>query len=221
VKGTPLAELPDYPRYTVAAQSSDGRWRYEDALPAADTRTVEVGLRGGTYTDDGQGRGSADPGLGAGGLVRTGPLTDGVWTFGAPVIQRTHVAGVPEARLLLKPLAPRSNVVVNLYDVDPSGSATMISRGAGMADLLGEEVVRLWPTDWVLEPGHRLAVRVTDANTDNYVHVPSGGEVQVVSGVVELPVLPAGPRTAAPGTSTPRLESYRQRAPFSVADLLR
>jgi uncharacterized protein len=221
VKGTPLDELPDYPRYTVAAQSGDGSWRYEDALPAADTGTVEVGLRCGVYTDDGSGRGSADPGLGAGGLVRTGSLTDGVWTFGEPVRERTHIAGVPQAVLSVRPLLPRSNVVVNLYDVDPQGRATMISRGAGLVDVLGEEVVRLWPTDWVLQPGHRLGVRVSDANTDNYVHVPSGGQVQVLSGVVELPVLPAGPRTSAPGTSTPRLETYRQRAPFDVSALLR
>jgi uncharacterized protein len=220
VKGTPLADLPEYPDYTVAAQTSDGTWRHEDALPAADTLTVEMALRPGSYTDDGMGRGSADTGLGAGGLVRTGSLTDGIWTFGAPVAVRTHIAGVPVATIPVRPSLPRANVVVNLYDVGTDGRATMISRGAGMADLLGEEVIRMWPTDWVLEPGHRLAVRVHDANTENYVHVPSLATVDVIGGHVDLPVLPAARVSDAEGAPAPRLLTYRQRAPFDVSAIL-
>lgn len=96
----------------------------------------------------------------------------------------------------------------------------MITRGAGMVDTEGEEVIRMWPTDWVLEPGHRLAVRVSDANTENYIHVPTNAEVQVVSGRVELPMLPAARVSDLAGEPAPRLLSYQQRAPFDVSSQL-
>ena len=220
VKGTPLADLPDYPDYTVAAQTSDGTWRSEDSLPATDTVFTDMPLRGGVYVDNGTGRGSADSSLGAGGVLSTGSLTDGVWTFGEPYTARTQMAGIPVATMLIDPTLPRANVVVNLYDVAPDGRATMITRGAGMVDAQGTEVITMWPTDWVFEPGHRLAVRVSDANTENYIHVPTNADVQVVSGQVELPMLPSARVSDLAGDPAPRLESYLQRAPFDVSSLL-
>ena len=219
VVGTPLEELPDYPDYTVAAQTSDGTWRYEDALPSASTVTEQVLLEGGVYTDDGTGRGQAWSGLGAGGLISTGSLTDGVWTFGDVLTERTHVAGIPTARLAVVPTLPLSNVVVNVYDVDPDGNAMMISRGAGLVDTTSTEVIQMWPTDWVFEPGHRIAVRVSDANTENYVHVPTASQVQVIGGQVDLPVLPAVLRPTA-GDQAPRMTSYLANGGFDVSDLL-
>ena len=170
--------------------------------------------------DNGTGRGSADSSLGAGGVLSTGSLTDGVWTFGEPYTARTQMAGIPVATMLIDPTLPRANVVVNLYDVAPDGRATMITRGAGMVDAQGTEVITMWPTDWVFEPGHRLAVRVSDANTENYIHVPTNADVQVVSGQVELPMLPSARVSDLAGDPAPRLESYLQRAPFDVSSLL-
>ena len=221
VKGTPLSELPDYPDYTIAAQTSDGTWRTEDALPSADARMVDLDLRGGTYVDDGAGMGSADGELGAGGLVPRGrPDDPGVWTFSEPLARRTQVAGIPRATLTLAPQLPASNLVVNVYDVDLDGRATMITRGAALVNGLGEMTLDLWPTDWVLEEGHRIGVRVSDANTENYVHIPTNASVQVISGRVALPTLPEPRVSDTAGEMAPRLETYLERAPFDVSDEL-
>ena len=215
-----IAEDPrmSYPAAPVTAQASDGTWRYADALPEGDA-TAQLQLEGGVYTDDGTGRGSADSSLGAGGLVATGSLTDGVWTFGDPLPTDTHIAGVPVARLAVDPTLPLSNVVVNIYDVAPSGMATMVSRGAGLVDTLSTEVIRMWPTDWVFEEGHRIAVRVSDANTENYVHVPTLGSVQLISGQVDMPLVTEVARPTA-GERAPRMDSYLTRGPFMVDDEL-
>ena len=223
VRGTSLADIADdprmtYPDYTVAAQTSDGTWRAEESLPAADTVRTEMALRSGTYTDDGQGRGS-NGFAGAGGLVTIGSANaPGIWTFSDPLAESVHIAGIPVATLFLDPDLPRTNVVVNIYDVDPTGNAVMVNRGAGMIDAAGEEVIRMWPTDWVFAPGHRIGVRVMDANTENYVHVPTFGDVVMRSGRVDLPVLPAGRATTpTDGTTNGALEAHKRTAGFNVS----
>ena len=126
------------------------------------------------------------------------------------------MAGIPSAAVTLAPKAPRTNVVVNVYDVAPDGSATMITRGAAMADAAGVEQVRLFPTDWTFARGHRVGVLVSGANAEAYVHVPTQTTVAVEGGTVTLPWLSTTRRTPTQGVIAPRLEGFRERAPFAV-----
>jgi hypothetical protein len=106
---------------------------------------------------------------------------------------------------------------VNLYDVDPEGKATLISRGAALTDAAGPKDVLLWPTDWIFEPGHRIGVLVSGANQDAYTHVPTRTTVAVGGGTVRLPFLSFERVSDLQGAPAPRLETYLIRAPFNVA----
>jgi hypothetical protein len=202
----------------VAAQGSNGRWTAEKAWPARDTTVRTAPLLPGSYVDDATNVGSNDSAAGVGG---SGPLGGkrtgaGAWTFSPPLKKSARMAGIPSAAVQLAPLAPRTNVAVNVYDVAPDGTATMVTRGAATADAAGVEAVRLFPTDWTFAKGHRVGVLVSGANAESYIHVPTRTTVQVGGGTVALPWMPATGRTATQGTGNPRLERYREAAPFAV-----
>ena len=126
------------------------------------------------------------------------------------------MAGIPAASVDLARAVPRTNVVVNVYDVAPDGTATMVTRGAATADAAGVEQVRLFPTDWTFKKGHRVGVLVSGANAEAYVHVPTHTNVGVDGGTVTLPWLSTTKRTPTQGVIAPRLETYLSTAPFAV-----
>jgi predicted acyl esterase len=203
----------------VAAQGSDGRWTAERTWPPKDARVLSGGLKSGSYVDDARNVGSQDSRAGAGGVGALGSKTTGAgaWTFSPPLTRDARLAGIPSAVVDLVPRAPRTNVAVNVYDVAPDGTATMITRGAGMADAAGREPVALFPTDWTFRRGHRVGVLVSGANAEAYVHVPTRTTVQVDGGSVTLPWLATTKRTPTSGAIAPRLEQFLERAPFAVS----
>ncbi|HEV2814710.1 MAG TPA: CocE/NonD family hydrolase [Solirubrobacteraceae bacterium] len=204
----------------VALQGSDGRWRREAAWPPADTRPHVAPLNAGTYADDGWNLGSGDLGAGAGGSALYGgePYTTGAgtWTLSRPLARLAHLAGIPHAKVDVAPVAPQTNLVVNVYDVAPDGQATMISRGARLVSEEGPAAVELYPTEWQLPAGHRIGVLVSGANAEAWVHVPTQTDVEVRGGTIALPLRTRGPGRPLQGAPAPRLESYREDAPFSV-----
>lgn len=217
VKGLPLDQAPTDLDPVIAAQGSDGIWREESSFPPPDASDLPVHVILGSYEDDGENQGSMDSAAGPGGGETLSPkLGHGSWTFTPPLPHDAHVMGIPSAAVQLDLQVPRTNVVVNVYDVDPDGRATMITRGAAMADVDGVEQVALYPTDWIFEAGHRIGVLVSGANTEAYVHVPTNTVVTVTSGSVQLPFLKYRREADLQGEPAPRLESYRTRAPFNV-----
>ncbi|HVE98687.1 MAG TPA: CocE/NonD family hydrolase, partial [Mycobacteriales bacterium] len=202
----------------VVAQTSTGTWTAEPTWPARDARGLTAPLLAGTYADDGRNRGSNDTAAGPGGA---GPVVDspttgaGAWTFSPPLRRTARLAGIPSARVVLTTSAPRTNVVVNVYDVAPDGRATMVTRGAALSDG-GAKLVALWPTDWTFRPGHRVGVLVSGANSEAYVHVPTRQQVSVESGAVTLPWLSTTRRPVTAGIGNPRLETFLESAPFEV-----
>lgn len=218
LKDVPLEDAPTHLDPVIAAQGSDGIWRSEEEWPPADAETITGELLPGTYEDDGRNIGSADSGYGPGGLFTFQSLTGhGSWTFSPPLGHRAHLGGIPVARIDVTPAAPRTNLVVNVYDVSPDGAATMITRGAAMVDAAGTKEIRLWPTDWRFEPGHRVGVLVSGANQESYVHVSTRTTVTVDGGEIDLPFLRLERTSDLEGDIAPRLETYLQRAPFDVA----
>lgn len=218
VKGLPLDQAPTHLDPVVAAQSSDGFWRTESEFPPADAVDRVVPILPGAYEDDGTNNGSRDSGAGAGGLVSAFGNTygNGSWTFSEPVDVTTQVAGIPSVTVDVSTVAPRTNLVVNVYDVSPGGKATMITRGASLVDASGEHDITLFPTDWVLEEGHRFGVLVSGANVEAWIHTPTNTTVTVNGGEVRLPVLPALRAADLPGEPAPRLLGYLSSAPIDV-----
>lgn len=223
VRGVPRAALDAYPATPIAAQGSDGTWHAEESFPPADATPLTIPLNPGSYVDDATNNGSGDSGAGAGGLGSLGSerFGHGIWTFGEPLAEATQVVGIPAATVAVDPTVPRTNVAVNVYDVDPeSGLATMVTRGAATVDAAGEETLRLFPTDWTFAAGHRIGVLVSGANAEAFIHVPTQTTVPVSSGRVTLDVLPAPRLPDLAGESAPRLERYLADAPFDVSEHL-
>lgn len=218
LKAAPPQQSPMQLDPVIAAQGSDGTWREETSFPPADATSLSIGVIPGTYEDDGENQGSRDGAAGAGGQAYPNAKRGhGTWTFTSPLPHDAHVTGIPSAKLQLDVEVPRTNVVVNVYDVDADGNATMITRGAAMADADGIEKVQLYPTDWFFEAGHRIGVLVSGANNEAYTHVPTGTNVTVISGTVDLPFLRYRRIADLAGDPAPRLESWRNNAPFPVA----
>ena len=191
----------------IAVETSDGTWRSETAWPPADAQQVTSPLRAGSYTDDGQNNGTAEGGS---------PNGQGVWTFSPPLAQDAHLAGVSQVTVDAEPAVPDANLVADVYDVDPAGQATLISRGAYLLRGPGPVTFDLYGDDWRLPAGHRVGVLLTGANAEWWTHVPTTQPVTVRSASITLPFLGCRRTQTIQGAPSVKLESYRSDAPFAV-----
>jgi predicted acyl esterase len=184
----------------VEVQDFTGRWREEAAFPPADSSLYETQLNTGTYADNGSGNGLR-PTETAGIWTVSEPLQHDVWLSGEPVI----TAGVEAL--------PNANFSANVYDIDPAGKMTMISRGVSLIRGTGRRTVSfsMYGQDWPLAAGHRIGVLVSDADTSVFTHVPTQANVTVLSAKIGLPFLRYDRTEFIPSEqTTPRLENYRQ-----------
>ncbi|WP_285106295.1 CocE/NonD family hydrolase [Promicromonospora sp. MEB111] len=167
LKGT--GPTTEYPAFSV--QDSTGAWRAEDTWPAAD-RTARVALGGGAYVDDG---GPDEEQDGA----RSSFLT---WS--EPVERDTRVVGTPKVSLDVR---GTGNVLVELHDVAPDGTAVPFVEQAAVIDP-GRVALDLESTDWTLAAGHRLAVEIGSIQSGSWVDTPSGQTIRVRDARLELAV---------------------------------
>jgi uncharacterized protein len=191
---TPAVEDP-----MVAVQTNDGSWRAEPQWPPADAADFTTALRTGSYTDDGT---ASSTGSSA---------TTGVWTISLPLAHNVHLSGSGRAVVDVSAQLPRANLVVDVYDLDENGRGPLITRQGHLIRASGPISVDLWSADWKLKAGHRIAVRVADANTDWWVHAPTKQTVTVHGGSITLPLL-TQPRTATiAGDAGVQLSAYLSR----------
>jgi uncharacterized protein len=181
----------------VAVQTNDGRWRAEQQWPPADSSGYASDLREGSYTDDG----TAD--------ATGSSATSGVWTISPQLAHDVHLSGSGKAVVDVVTTLPNANLVVDVYDLDASGTGPLITRQGHLIRNSGPIALDLWSADWILKAGHRIAVRVADANSDWWIHTPTEQTVRVNGGSITLPFLPAARATGTiagdPGT---QLASY-------------
>jgi hypothetical protein len=84
----------------------------------------------------------------------------------------------------------------------------LILRQGHLIYTSGQVPLDLWSADWKIPAGHRIGVRITDANDDWWVHVPTFGEVTVQGGSVTLPFLRYQRTQTIQGDPGTQLESY-------------
>jgi predicted acyl esterase len=207
VKGDQTVPVQNDP--PVAVQTSDGTWRSEQAWPPADATPLTATLKPGTYADDAQNNGSLDGSI----TTTTG---QGAWTFSPPLAYEAHLAGIPELHADLATALPRTNLVADVYDVAPDGTATLVSRNARRIDSAGAYVLKLYGQDWVFPAGHRVGVLLTGANAEWWAHVPTLTTVTVKSARLALPWLARRRSADLPGGRAVRLDEYLATAPFKV-----
>jgi predicted acyl esterase len=209
VKGLPLSEAPVDRDPPVVVQSSDGGWRSEAAWPPADSAPLTSSLLPGSYRDDSTNNGSNDGAI--------GPAGQGAWTFSPPLSVPAQLAGIPRVHVDVAALLPNTNLVADLYDVAPDGSAILISRGGRLIPGSGGYDLELYGNDWRFAAGHRIGVLITGANAEWWQHVPTLTTVTVRGGTVSLPWLPAPRADDLTGTPALRLEQYLRDAPIAVS----
>lgn len=178
VKGDPAASPAGDPAVTV--QEGDGKWRAESAWPPVDARPYAMPLKPGTVTDapnnDAEGETSGQSG-------------NGVLSVSQPLPYEAHLAGTPTATLDVDTSASRAHVYTLLYDLAPDNMATLISRAAHVVTGPAKLTFDLYPEDWTLQPGHRVAVLVSGADLDWYNPPHSGSDVEVKGGSLAVPYL--------------------------------
>ncbi len=180
----------------IVVQDTTGRYRAETKWPPADVKMWWTALRPGAYQDDGLSSGTGGAG-GEGAWSISQPLPHRVWMAGEPVVE-FDVAG-----------PPRSNLVADLYDVAPDGTATLMSRYAKLLRAGTEKgTMKLLGQDWPLEAGHRLALLLSGSNVDAWTHIPTLGTVTVRSARLGLPALTADRATFLDGVPTARMKDY-------------
>jgi predicted acyl esterase len=197
----------------VSVQTSDGTWRAEPQWPPADAVGHTSSLRAGSYTDLALNAGSGDAGSGLTGLT----VGQGIWTISPPLPYPAHLAGVPSVSLRVNSLLPRANLSVDLYDIDPHNSATLLSRTAYLLPAgLSSIAPEMYGNDWLLATGHRIGVMVSTANAEWWVPIPSLSPVSVLSGRITLPFLSHLRTAQIPGKVPTRLATFKRVAPFTV-----
>jgi predicted acyl esterase len=160
-----------------AVQTNDGKWREEAVWPPADAKGYTTALRPGTYDDTDS---SAATGSGA---------EKGIWTISKPLPYDAHLSGSGKVSVDVSCPAPSCNLVVDVYDLAPSGSGPLITRQAHLIRRNGTIDMDLWSADWKIPAGHRIGIKVADANDDWWLHVPTQQTVTLYGGDVTLPFL--------------------------------
>jgi len=188
-------ETPSVADPQFAVQTNDGKWRAEDQWPPTDAVSYTSNLRPGSYDDDGQGWSTDDD-------------ASGVWTISPRLQNDAHLAGSGRAIVDVATTRPNANLVVDVYDLDEYGIGPLITRQGFLARSSGEKTLDLWSADWKFAAGHRIAVRITDANEDWWVHTPLFDTVKVVGGSVTLPFLTYTRPDTIQGDPGTQLEGY-------------
>ena len=191
----------------LAIESSDGRWRAESHWPPADSRNYTANLRPGSYTDDTTNNGTAEGGS---------PNGEGIWTFSPAFTHEVRFAGVPKLTVDETSQFQNANLTADIYDVDPGGNATLISRGTYLLGGTGTISFDMYGDDWVLPAGHRLGVLVGSSNSEWWTPTPTFQTVTVNSAHVTLPFLSCARTKFIQGDPSVKLDSYKADAPFPV-----
>lgn len=171
LKGEELVEHP-----AVEVQDGEGNWRTEDAWPPTDATDHALPLHDGTYTDEsGNSAGNSSDA--------------GTWTFTPPAPYDLRIAGNPTVTATVDTQVPNANLITLLYDVDDSGRARLMSRGAYLLPGDGEISFDLYPQDWILREGHRLGVQVAGSDSSHFFPTHTQTDVTVTDAALDLPFL--------------------------------
>lgn len=190
--------VPSVEDPTVSVQDVNGRWRAEESWPPADMRVFVSELRPGTYADGGSGSGQAPS------------ATQGIWSISQPLPHDAWLTGTPNVNVSVDSV-PNANLAANVYDVGEDGRLLMIARGVTILRGTGirNVSVELYGQDFPIPAGHRIAVLISGANTDQFQYPTATRQtVTVRSGTVALPFLAINRIEFLPSTPTPRLLSY-------------
>lgn len=219
VRGEPAGRAAVAAAPRVVVQGAGGGWRAEPGWPPPSAGSAELALRPGAYTDAAGNKAEQgdDPGGGCpdGIHARCNPLSAtgrGAWTFSSALPADVHVAGTMRLEATLRPQAENARVIALVYDIDREHRATLLTRGASLIPDDGRVAFDLYPQDWRLKAGHRLAVLLSGSDDFYFAPGTSGARVDVVGGTVRVPLVRASD-AAVDGEAS---RAVRERTTFLV-----
>lgn len=172
LKGLPLNKK--LPKHEI--QDGDGNWRTEASYPPADAVGRTMPLLEGSYVDE-RGNSARTP-------------NNGTWSVSQPAPHDVRLAGLTKMTVEATTSSPLGGNLVGLvYDVAPDGSSRLITRGAYKLPASGTTTFEMWPADWLLPKGHRVAVQLSADDSMVYQPTYTGSTVTVTQGAVTLPLL--------------------------------
>ena len=181
VKGVSQADGARRERPVVEVEDGGiSKYRAEAQWPPADVTRTTMAIRPGTHTDQ-QGNNATAAGGQTHGL--------GIWSVSQALPYDTHIAGVPKLTLDLTTSSPRINLFAILYDVDAASKATVLTRGAYAAKGSGKVSWELYPQDWTVKKGHRLALLLAQSDDEWFTPIPTQQTAQVTGGSLSIPFL--------------------------------
>ena len=186
----------DYPNYAV--QDSTGTWRAQDTWPAFE-RSAVIALGGGSYLDDGVVSDAA------------AEVANSFVTWSEPLGKPVRITGTPRVSLDAE---GHGNVMVELFDVAPDGTATSFNRQVSVMRP-GKASFDLRSTDWILQAGHSLAARIGTIQPgfgldNDWIDTPSFERITVQGARLELALDNPADDTTTPGDPAPWLDTYQQ-----------
>ncbi|RFA06628.1 hypothetical protein B7R21_19290 [Subtercola boreus] len=182
----------DYPAFAI--QDSTGSWRAEDSWPVTNASST-ISLRGGSYVDDGA---EGDPAV---------EMGNSFTQWSEPVAVATRITGRPEVTLKTR---GNGNVMVNLYDVAPDGTAVMFDEQVSVISK-GTTSFGLKSTDWTLAPGHTLAVKIGTIESgavSNWIDTPTNEKIRVNRADLSIAVSDPASDNALSGAASTFLPTY-------------
>ena len=172
LRGKPLPAAPP-----VEIQDGDGGWRSEKSWPPSDAVMRRMPLRPGSWRDERGNRADTPEG--------------GAWSVSQPAPYDVRFAGLMRLRAQVTAQNPAGgNLVALVYDVAPDGQSRLLTRGAFAVTGSEDEVAfDLWPQDWKLPKGHRIAVQLSADDMLTYQPTYKGGTLTLQNGELLLPIL--------------------------------
>jgi hypothetical protein len=123
--------------------------------------------------------------------MAAGNAADALWSVTPPLPHAAHLAGEMVLKADVETVAPGAQLVAHVYDVGGDGVAKLVNRGATALPEGGAQKAQfaLYPSDWRLEPGHRLAISLTAGDNGWFTPGVTQTAVTVTGGSLELPLL--------------------------------
>ncbi|AGL18275.1 CocE/NonD family hydrolase [Actinoplanes sp. N902-109] len=212
-----------------AIEDNTGAWRAQPAWPTPASGTT-ARLQDGQYVDDGLSASTlaapagqqwdmehaTDPAPVTTRGLAPASTTNAYFTWSTPVRSRLRITATPS--ISLRASAP-GNVMVQLYDVAPDGTAVMFDENVALIDRAGRVAFDLKSTDWTLEAGHQLGVQIGTIRSGSWLDTPSGATIRVSSARLDLALQDPRSDVPAQGDRSPYLDTYLRQNTRTISDV--
>ena len=161
----------------VEVQQENGKWRAEKAWPPLDAKRYSMPVKPGVYVDDDSNN--------AGG----NNAGNGSWSVSQKLPYDVHLAGLTRLSVEVETPVPNTHLVGLLYDIDKTGFARLITRGAFLVRSAGKLSFDLYPQDWRIAKGSRIGLLLSGSDASWFMPGVTGTDVTVTGGQVSMPFL--------------------------------